>query len=145
MCACSHPETDRAPCAHRAARAPEALLHTHPGHPPLLIWPSAQASLSARAQRPNRARSTSALGSRARRSTPCPCNAPRKAQSLFWLEDFPAATENNEAMRSFSEKDILSLIAKLVLRGVEQIFVGGVAWETTEGLRVPWKYASLLS
>ncbi|XP_023156952.1 uncharacterized protein [Zea mays] len=117
MCACSHPETDRAPCAHRAARAPEALLHTHPGHPPLLIWPSAQASLSARAQRPNRARSTSALGSRARRSTPCPCNAPRKA------------------MRSFSEKDILSLIAKLVLRGVEQIFVGGVAWETTEVFR----------
>uniref|UniRef100_A0A804MFM4 Uncharacterized protein n=1 Tax=Zea mays TaxID=4577 RepID=A0A804MFM4_MAIZE len=41
-------------------------------------------------------------------------------KSLFWLEDFPAATENNEAMRSFSEKDILSLIAKLVLRGVEQ-------------------------
>ncbi|XP_023155944.1 uncharacterized protein [Zea mays] len=42
---------------------------------------------------------------------------------------------SGKAMRSFSEKDILSLIAKLVLRGVEQIFVGGVAWETTEVFR----------
>ncbi|XP_035814972.1 uncharacterized protein [Zea mays] len=33
----------------------------------------------------------------------------------------------------WERQDILSLIAKLVLRGVEQIFVGGVAWETTEG------------
>ncbi|XP_023155943.1 uncharacterized protein [Zea mays] len=91
MCACSHPETDRAPCAHRAARAP------------LPPWPLPLCHfLHGRS-----------LG----------------AASLITSHVF------KQAMRSFSEKDILSLIAKLVLRGVEQIFVGGVAWETTEVFR----------
>jgi hypothetical protein len=71
---------------------PEALLHTHPGHPPLLIQPSAQASLPACAQRPNRARSTSAPGSHARRSTPCPCSAPRRCILLVSIEKMQMVT-----------------------------------------------------
>jgi hypothetical protein len=95
MRACSHPETDRAPCAHRAARAPEALLHTHPGHPPLLIRPSAQASLPAR--------STSAPGSRARRSTPCPCSAPRRC--ILRLNSAPAPCRDQPRLQDLTSRE----------------------------------------